>query len=562
MIPSVSVERALLVVRADFAVGKALAQIRGGRWDRIRHAWMFPATPLAARAVRDAIGDDGFDPKARVLVDMLDYAAAVRSVYSDPKGALLPLPLTITTPAWRHQVAAVRFAQPLNACLWNIGLGAGKTRAALDLIRLRQHARVLVVAPLAVVPAWEEQAWRHEPQGSITVRGLARGSTVRRMREALALWKLGTAECPAVVVTNYECAAANAFATAAAGAGLDLIVADECHRLKSPGGTQSRALAKLGREVPYRLGLSGTPMPHSPMDAYGVFRFLDPTVFGLSFVGFRSRYAVMGGFQQRQVIAYQNREEFAQRIAPITFEVNRDVLDLPEATHSERTFSLPQDARRVYNDLRTELISALDAGTVTTSNALTRLLRLSQIASGHVGLDLDAVDLDESGRQVPRRIATLHREKARLLEEVLAEIDDAEPVVVFCRFTHDIQQARVAAENAGRSTSELSGRANDLATWQAGMSDVLVVQIQSGAEGIDLTRARYCIFWSLDYSLGRYTQALARVHRPGQKRPVSYVHLIAEGTVDQQMRRALDKRGDVIADVLDMVRAAARENGE
>lgn len=560
MNPSVTVERASILVRADFAVGKMLGQIPSAKWDRMRNAWSYPKTPSAARAIESVVSRDAFAPDAVPLLDMLDYADAARKAYLYHHGAygiVQPLPILTTSPPWKHQLAAVRFAQPLNGCVWNIGLGAGKTRAALDLIRLRKHERVLVIAPLAVVPAWAEQAKRHVPQGWITVTALSDGSTAKRAGLATAAWKKGTPDCPAVVVVNYECAAASLFSNAASAAGLDFIVADECHRLKAPGGKQSRAIAKLGREVPYRLGLSGTLMPHSPMDAYAIYRFIDPSIFGLSFVAHRARYAIMGGFQQRQVIAYQNQEEFAARIAPITFEVNRSVLDLPEATHQERTFTLPTDAARIYRDLKTELIAALDSGVVTTSNALTRLLRLAQVASGHVGMDLAPEDLDESGRQPPRRVVALHHEKARLLEETLEEIDNDEPVVVFCRFTHDIAQARLAVERTGRSTSELSGHVNELATWQAGMSDVLVVQLQSGSEGIDLTRARYCVFWSLDYSLGRFTQALARVHRPGQSRPVSYVHLIAEGTVDRLMRRALEKRGDVIKDVLAMVRAAS-----
>lgn len=83
---------------------------------------------------------------------------------------------------------------------------------------------------------------------------------------------------------------------------------------------------------------------------------------------------------------------------------------------------------------------------------------------------------------------------------------------------------------------------------------MLAAQLQSGAEGVDLTRARYCVFYSLDYSLGRYDQALARVHRPGQKHPVTYIHIVATGTVDQLVRKALTARRNVVEDVMDEIR--------
>lgn len=468
----------------------------------------------------------------------------------DPK----PLPFDAPTKPWAHQLAAVRFAEPKVAALWNMGMGSGKTRAALDLIRLRRHPRVLILAPLSVVPAWGVQAERHAP-GAMTITILDEGTSIRRAKLASEALAKGTHDHPAVVVINYECAVSPVFQSAVVNQKVDLLICDECHKLKAPQGKQSKTIARYAKGVPYRLGLSGTPMPHSPMDAYGIFRTLDPTVFGTSFVYFRSKYAVMGGFQGRQVIAYQNKEEFARRIAPITFEVGRDVLDLPDATHVERTFALNPTSRKLYKSLRDDLIAEVDAGVITASNALTKLLRLSQVASGHVGLDLNPEEMDENGRMPERRVREVHRDKEILLRELLEEIPIDEPVVVFARFRFDLDQIARAAQSYGGSV-ELSGRRNELADWQAGGPGrrVLAAQIQSGAEGIDLTRARYCAFYSLDYSMGRYDQALARVHRPGQDRPVTYVHLIAEATVDRLVRRALDSRRLVVEDILAEIR--------
>jgi SNF2 family DNA or RNA helicase len=80
---------------------------------------------------------------------------------------------------------------------------------------------------------------------------------------------------------------------------------------------------------------------------------------------------------------------------------------------------------------------------------------------------------------------------------------------------------------------------------------VLGVQIQAGGLGVDLTRARYCVFLSLGFNLTEYEQALARVHRPGQLRPVHYYHLLANGTVDRAVYGALRKKQDVIQEVLE-----------
>ena len=86
---------------------------------------------------------------------------------------------------------------------------------------------------------------------------------------------------------------------------------------------------------------------------------------------------------------------------------------------------------------------------------------------------------------------------------------------------------------------------------------MLAVQIDSGGVGVDLTRARYAIYYSLGFSLGSYEQSLARIHRPGQTRPVEYIHLLAEGTVDERVMAALARRSDVVNTVLHEMKGQA-----
>jgi len=111
------------------------------------------------------------------------------------------------------------------------------------------------------------------------------------------------------------------------------------------------------------------------------------------------------------------------------------------------------------------------------------------------------------------------------------------------------------ASALGRQSLELSGRTNQLRAWQAGEAPVLAVQVQSGGVGINLVRARYCVFYSLGFSLGEYLQARKRIHRPGQQRSCTYFHLIGKGTVDEDVYKALEKRQDVIETILQQVKA-------
>ena len=126
---------------------------------------------------------------------------------------------------------------------------------------------------------------------------------------------------------------------------------------------------------------------------------------------------------------------------------------------------------------------------------------------------------------------------------------------VFCVFRHDIQSIKHAATEAGRKAYELSGKKNELQEWQQSKEgDVLAVQIRSGALGIDFTRAKYCAYYSLGFSLGDYSQSLKRVHRQGQKRRVTYFHFISQNTVDEKVYRALQSKADVVRTIVEGIR--------
>ncbi len=150
-------------------------------------------------------------------------------------------------------------------------------------------------------------------------------------------------------------------------------------------------------------------------------------------------------------------------------------------------------------------------------------------------------------------------EKATVLEDKIADLPTSEPIVVFCRFRHDLQEVEAMARRLGRSYSEVSGVRKDLERWQEGDTEIIGVQVQSGGAGIDLTRAAYCFYYSLGFSLGDYEQSLARLLRPGQTRMVRYYHLCCQGTVDLRVQQALRERKDVVESVLENLSSRVEE---
>jgi len=368
---------------------------------------------------------------------------------------------------------------------------------------------------------------------------LFKGSVKKRTEQSDDFMIGADSGVPHIVVINHDSVwRKNSFGAWAMNQTWDMLVVDECHKAKTPSGRFSRYLAKIRDKCKYRIGLTGTPMPHSPLDLFAQFRFLDVGIFGSKVTPFKHRYAIFGGFEGRQVIGFRNKGELENKFDSATFRVKAgDVLDLPEATHVDKWCILDADEMRAYQEMKHHLVADLGHGVVTASNALVRLLRLQQIVQGTVN--------DEEGRS--HRIGNT---KMNLLMEIIGDMPKREPVAVFSLYTSDVERVHEVAAKLGRTSSELSGNRNQLAEWKKGETDILSVQLQSGGVGIDLTRARYCVYMSGTYNMGNYEQSLARVHRPGQERPVTYVHLLAENTIDVVVRKALRDKKNVVESVL------------
>lgn len=543
---TIALESERLVVRTDYAHKETCKGIPGARWDGDRRAWVYPASTVTAGELSAAFPCAQWDDLATSLLRGAEAHAAAAAVRTQPTDTLAPIPATKTTP-WPHQVRAYHFAKDLPGVIFDLGMGTGKTKTAIDLIVNQGWNRTLILCPKSVVPVWPFQAETHaaRPLDVTTLTGGTVAQRVRALKQALAV---ATARrVPVAIALNYEAAWRDPMSSALLALDWDAVVFDEIHRIKAPGGKAAMFCSRLADRTPRRIGLTGTLMPHGPLDVYAQCRAIDKGVFGTSYTLFRSRYAVMGGYGNHQVVGYTNEADLKARLAKITFRVtSEEVQQLPETIDTVIPTPLGAVAQRHYAQLSSDFVTACESGTVTASNALTRLLRLQQLTSGYLRLDRDI----ESGAD--GRIEAIDDAKQSALDDLFHDAN--EPVVVFCRFHQDLDAVAAAAAYVGRSCLELSGRRNELAAWQQGEADILAVQIQSGSVGIDLTRAALAVFYSLGFSLGEYLQARKRVHRPGQTRRVRYYHLIAPQTVDQQIYDALSKRQDVVTSILDGVR--------
>lgn len=442
---------------------------------------------------------------------------------------------------WPWQDEAYQFAIDKPAAMLAMDMGTGKSRVAVNLVVNRRAMTTLIVCPKKVCGVWRREFEMHGPPG-IAVFVPEKGTGKQKTQSSKDFRQMCFEKNqPCVIVLNYEIARARDFKAWSSRLIWDYVILDESHKSKAPHSVTGKYTGAMFTQSKYRLCLTGTPMPHSPLDIFAQYRFLMPQIYGWSYVKFRARYAKCHEQFKSLVLFWKNQEEMREKFASIAFRVGSEVLDLPDAKHVRREVEMSPRAFDIYKDIEHTLRAEVGNGLVTASNGLVKLVRLQQLTSGVIQKDRSEV------------LTRIDNEKSTALNTLLMDtIPSGVPVVVFCRFTADLDAIRSVANGWGKKYGEISGRQCDL-TEHSTMPediDIMGVQIQSGGTGIDLTRSAHVVYFSMGWSMGDYLQSLARVHRPGQENDVTYYHLVCKGTIDEAVYAALAKRENLVESVL------------
>lgn len=321
----------------------------------------------------------------------------------------------------------------------------------------------------------------------------------------------------------------------------ELVVVDESHKIKSSQGNASRLLARLTHFVPRRVILTGTVMPHSPMDVFGQWRFLDPYAFGTTnsdgtqrqatFGSFRSRYAVMGGFMGREVTGFRNLDEMQEIMARNACVARKeDALDLPPTMDVTVPVELSPGEKKAYKEMKDSLAATLLGGNAATvPNRLSQMLRLRQITSGYLPDDQGTVHV-------------LGASKTKTIRSIVHDnLAGEKRIVIFALFTHEIEMLVEALKARDTEVAVITGATPAEERMgirhRFGSDDpariVLVAQIKTLSLAVnELVTANHCIFASLSQQRDDLIQARDRLNRIGQTRPVTFWYALAPGTVD------------------------------
>lgn len=514
----------------SFAYKETIKKIDGRFYDADEKCWVVPLTKenVATLGMLGATLDE--ELRALIGNSKKDNEIVEPTIKPPIKGNL-----------YRHQVKAYNFAlEQFNkgkGVAFLMDMGTGKTITTIALIGAlnsqKRVGKVLVVSPKSIVGVWEEEFQKFADfRYALTILD----GTIAKKKAAFGYMNGSALQ---VIVVNYE--SAWRLESEIAKWSPDMIVCDESSKIKNPTTAQSKALHKLGKQSKHNVILTGTPVTNNPLDFFSQYKFLNEEILGSSYYLFRNRYAVMGGYQNHQIVGYNHLSELVEKVHKVAFRIKiEDAVDLPPFIDEVRTIKLEPKAEAVYRMIEQDCYAELSTDAeVTAKNILTQLLRLSQCTGGFIRDDKTAQ---------PQDVSTA---KLEALEDIIDScLEEDKKVVVFARFVPEIEAIKSMLEKKKVGYRLIYGatkdRAEQVKDFQEDASvKVFVGQLQTTGMGLTLTAASVAVFYSLDFSYANYEQSRARIHRIGQTEKCLYIHLVAKNTVDEKIMNALKHKGDI-----------------
>ena len=462
------------------------------------------------------------------------------------------------TKPYQHQLDALEISWNKEVYAYFMEMGTGKTKVLIDnMSMLYDKGKIdgaLIIAPKGVVGTWYKQELpTHLVDHVENVTILWQPSISKKQEEKLkSLFEIETALH--ILIMNVEALSTQKgvdFATKFLSSHRTLMAIDESTTIKNPKAKRTKNILTLSKLAKYRRILTGSPVTKNPLDLYSQCEFLDPFCLDFaSYYAFRNRYAEMktANFYGRsvQIVArFRHLDELAEKLKPFSFRVlKEDCLDLPEKTFMKRVVELTKEQKELYTQMKKMALAMLNGKVVTTKTALTQIMRLQQITCGHFTAD-DGTMQDIKNNRVDE------------LMDVLDEIEGK--VVIWAHYQYDVKKIikEIQKVHGPGSVVDYYGltpkdiRQNNIEKFQNDDSvKYFVGTPATGGYGITLTAASNMIYYSNGYDLEKRLQSQDRIHRIGQKKPVTYIDLIAEDTVDNRIVKALRKKINIASEVM------------
>jgi SNF2 family DNA or RNA helicase len=455
-----------------------------------------------------------------------------------------------------HQSKALEMSWNKEVFAYFMEMGTGKSKVLIDnicmLFNVGKINGALIIAPKGVYKNWfDSEIPSHMPDYVEKKVGLWR--TDPNAKDLKPLFSTG-AELH-ILIMNVEAFSTKKgvlFAHKFLSCHNALIGIDESTTIKNPNAKRTKSILSLKPLSKFRRILTGSPVTKSPLDLFSQCQFLDSWLLNQSsYYAFRTRYAVcrkinVSGRQVEIVVGYRNLGELSEKVKPFSYRVLKDdCLDLPPKTYTKRIIELSDEQKKVYKTMKEKAIAFLNGKMVSTATVITQLMRLHQITCGH--FTSDDGDVQE-----------IKNNRIDQLMEILEEVEGK--AVIWAHYRYDIKKiVEAISKKYGENSvvtyygdTSTDDRQKAITKIQDKDSSVrfIVGTPQTGGYGITLTGASTMIYYSNGYDLEKRQQSEARIDRIGQEKPMTYIDIIAEGTVDDKIVQSLRKKVNIATEVM------------
>ena len=455
-----------------------------------------------------------------------------------------------------HQHKALEMSWDKEVFAYFMEMGTGKSKVLIDNIAMLYNAGkingALIIAPKGVYKNWfDSEIPNHLPDYIEKKVGLWR--TKPDAPDLKPLFATG-AELH-ILIMNVEAFSTKKgmqFAEKFLSSHKALMGIDESTTIKNPAAKRTKNIVSLRPLTKYRRILTGSPVTKSPLDLFTQCYFLDPYLLDQSsYYVFRTRYAVcrkinVSGRQVEIVVGYRNLGELSEKLKPFSYRVLKDdCLDLPKKTYMKRTIELTDEQKKVYKQMKQEAIAFLNGKMVTSATVITQLMRLHQITCGHF-------------KSNDGTVQNLKNNRVAELMDILEEVEGK--AVIWAHYRHDIEKiVEAISKKYGENTvvtyygdTTTDDRQKAIKKIQDPESPVrfIIGTPQTGGYGITLTGASTMIYYSNGYDLEKRQQSEARIDRIGQEKPMTYIDIMAEDTIDDKIVKSLRNKVNIATEIM------------
>lgn len=451
----------------------------------------------------------------------------------------------------------------LHAAALFMDMRTGKTKVAIDwacAMRIEDRIdKVILICPLSLRKNWKREFAKDSP---IPIDAYLLDTSKPKDFER---WLLHKHDFKWLLVGVESLAAGKAieFCKRFALTSTKMLCAiDESSKIKTPNATRSQNAVSLGRMTEFRMIMTGTPLTKNPLDLYMQYEFLDPDIIGLGdFYAFRARYAEMGGYENRQVIGYNNLDELIELVSPYTFQVRQHEVFQHDKTRVVREVPMAAEQKRLYKELKSKsrlglLGSELE---LVVQNVLEKSLRLQEISGGFVSYQHTEEELAKlralwgPAKKLPRTYRVPIPGPNPKLNDLLEACDEYEgQTIIWCAFKDEIYAIRDAliAKYGPGCVVELHGDideaqrdVNVYEVFQKQKARFIVGNTATGGMGLTMDAAENIFFFSNTYNFVDREQGEERGTAEGKNTLI--VDFACEGTIDGTIMASNDEKKDL-----------------